>query len=89
MSGTDFEELINGYRKKAYIQAVEDFIDGFAACEFHCDEFFFALADIFKAREFDEIASRLQSLGESVPLNSEGIASFWATHYSNEKTTNS
>jgi len=41
MSGTDFEELINGYRKQAYTQAVEDFIDGFSACDFYCDEFFF------------------------------------------------
>lgn len=79
MTEGDFERILDDYRKNAYTNAVEDFVTAFELCEFHSDELLFALADAFKKRGFaEEVATQLEGLAQSMPLDENGNASFRA-----------
>lgn len=67
MSQSNFQDLIDSYRKEACTRAVEDFLNAFLVCEFHSDELLFALSDAFKKRGQYEVAKHLDGAAQIVP----------------------
>ena len=87
MNATNFQALIDNYRRNAYSGAVEDFFTAFEDCEFHAHELLSGLADVFQKRGLDEVATYLSHAAESIPLNSESLPQFRITARSDEGQT--